>query len=53
MKIVTAHDHLGRGRVARVGEKGYRKGNKVVSRDLEGGCCEISRRTAASKDDAL
>ena len=37
--------------MARVGGEGDRKGNKVVIRDLEGGCSEISRRTASSKDE--
>jgi hypothetical protein len=36
--------------VVRVGGKGDRKGNKVVIRDLEGGCSEISKRAASSKD---
>jgi hypothetical protein len=40
-RIVTAHNHLGR-----VTEKK----NKVVIRDLELGCSEISRQTASSKD---
>jgi hypothetical protein len=37
--------------VVRVGGKGDRKGNKVVIRGLEGGCSEISRRAASSKDE--
>ena len=46
-----AHDHLGRGCVGRVGGEEDRKRNKVVIRDLEGGCSEISRRAASSKDE--
>ena len=37
--------------MVRVGGKGDRKGNKVVIRDQEGGCSEISRRAASSKDE--
>jgi hypothetical protein len=46
VKIATEHDHLGR-----VGGKGDRKGNKVVIRDLERGCGEISRRAASGKEE--
>ena len=38
--------------MVRVGGKGDRKGNKVVIRDPERGCSEISRRAASSKDEA-
>ena len=37
--------------MARVGRKGNRKGNKIVFRNHEGVCSEISRRTASSNDD--
>jgi hypothetical protein len=37
--------------VVRVGGNGDIKGNKVVIRDLEGGCSEISRRTASGIDE--
>jgi hypothetical protein len=37
--------------VVREGGKGDRKGNKVVIRDLEGSCSDISRRAASSKEE--